>query len=130
MRKLLLALLVATSIVTQVKAEPKREDYIDLVNELNIVQIYNTVDLMNGDILEHRNGKLIIEQRVGIVTNKETGDGKILGLEENDYICYSRVKGIRDGSIVLTYFIYNPDTNYIDDIMYRCDYIIDRSHED
>lgn len=126
MKKLLFALLMTITIVTQVKAEPEREDY----DGLNTVQIYDTPELMGSDILSNRNGKLIIEQCVGIVTNKETGDGKILGLEENDYICYSRVKGIRDGSIVLTYFIYNPETNYIDDIIYRYDCVIDHSHED
>ena len=44
----------------------------------------------------------------------------------NDYICYKRVKGIKTGDTVLTIFIYNPGSNYTDDIIDRIDYIIDR----
>jgi len=31
-----------------------------------------------------------------------------------------------EGDTILTYFIYNPDTNYMDDILERFDYVIDR----
>lgn len=43
-----------------------------------------------------------------------------------NYISYKGVKGIRKGDVVLTICIYNPGTNYEDDIVERFDYIIDR----
>lgn len=107
------------------------EYYRQMVENLGIVEVYDCSEL-TAEILENRDGKIIIEECIGIVTNKQTGAGKLLNYTNPDYyyISYSSVDGIRDGSVVLTYFIYNPDSNYIDDILYRFDYIIDREFED
>lgn len=83
------------------------------------VEVYETDDL-STEILETRQGKgkLIIERCVGIVTDAEKGDGKILNTtSEYDYISYRGVKGnLHKGDIVITYFVYNPDNNYVDDM--------------
>ena len=42
------------------------------------------------------------------------------------YISYRSVEDFQEGDTILTYFIYNPDTNYTDDILERFDYVIDR----
>lgn len=36
---------------------------------------------------------------------------------------------MRDGTVFLSYMVYNPDNNYIDDIMERYDFILDRGLE-
>lgn len=107
------------------------EFYRQMLENLDIVEVYDCSEL-TAEILENRDGKIIIEECIGTVTNKETGAGKLLNYTDPDYyyISYSNVDGIRDGSVVLTYFIYNPDSNYIDDILYRFDYIIEREFED
>ena len=100
-------------------------DYYEYAESLDLVEIINANELTSKD-LTNRNGKLIIERCVGVVEDAETGAGRVLyGDPEYDYISYASVKGIRNGNIICTYFIYNPDTNYEDDIMIRFDYIID-----
>lgn len=108
---------------------PKRnklELYDETISNMDIVQIVDSGDL-TMDALKNRKGKIIIEQCIGIVTSSK-GDGKILNGNdlEYDYINYSRVEDINVGDIILTYFVYNPDSNIIDDIIYRTDYIIDK----
>lgn len=138
MKKLFLALyLVILSLAVPTIAMPKREEikedpdvgfYEDLVDELGIIKTYGA-DELTGEILENRNGNIIIEKTIGIVLNSE-GDGKILNVnDDHDYISYKGVENIKEGDIILTYFIYNPDTNYIDDILIRFDYVIDESGE-
>ena len=36
---------------------------------------------------------------------------------------------MRDGTVFLSYMVYNPDNNYIDDIMEPYDFILDRGLE-
>ena len=120
---------VAITALATVEPEAKEIDYNKLADGLEIVQEYNT-DELTTDILENRNGKIIIEKTIGKVTTKEK-DGVILNTKDKyyNYISYSKVDDAEVGDIILTYFIYNPDTNYYDDILYRFDYIIDKQTE-
>lgn len=71
------------------------------------------------EALKHRKGKIVIEVITGTVTNKN-GDGQI------DYQGYIKYHGdLSVGTRVETVMVYNPDNNYIDDIMYRADTIIE-----
>lgn len=67
--------------------------------------------------IEQRNGKIIIEVIQGTVID-ELGNGRT---DTGDYIKYD---GLEKGTRVETVLIYDPATNYIDDIMYRADTII------
>lgn len=83
------------------------------------------------ETLESRNGAVIIERCIGIVTDKTSGDGRLLNFEDGSYyISYSGMDDIRDGTVVLSYMIYNPENNYFDDIMERYDFVISREYED
>lgn len=100
--------------------------YQQIVEDLDIVKVYETNDL-TYDILSNRNkdGKIIIEEVIGRVENDNL-DGKILNCGNGyDYISYRRVDGAKEGNIILSYFIYNPDTSAEDDTLLRFDYIID-----
>lgn len=115
------------------------EAYDEIADDLELFKVYNSADLTE-EILINRNGDLIIEKLYGIVIDDE-GNGKILEsnddfkkahnreynsiTEHNYYISYKRVAGVKQGDIVLTYCIYNPDNNYSDDIIARFDYIMD-----
>lgn len=98
-------------------------------------KIYNP-DELTEEILINRtkNDTLIIERIIGVVTNKNRkGDGKILNTTDEyyNYINYSNADlPITDGTILLTYCIYNPDSDYTDDIVDRFDFILDRNFED
>lgn len=99
--------------------------------EVYLYQLYDSSEL-TGDMLENRNGSVIVERCIGIVVNKETGDGRLLNYQDPDYyyISYNSMDDIRDGTIVLSYMVYNPGNNYIDDIMDRYDFVISREAED
>lgn len=71
------------------------------------------------DALENRDGKIVIEVSSGTVLNNE-GNGKdICGY----YIKYDSSR-FSAGDQVQSVFVYNPDTNYIDDIVSRTDTLI------
>ena len=131
------------AIATEKPIEVKTFNWVGVYDEvsdsLELFKVYNSADLTE-EILINRNGDLIIEKLYGIVIDDE-GNGKILesnedfakahnrdynGIaEHNYYISYKRVEGVKQGDIVLTYCIYNPDSNYSDDIIARFDYIMD-----
>ena len=68
------------------------------------------------DVLENRDGKIVIEVSSGTVLDNE-GNGKdICGY----YIKYDSSR-FSAGDQVQSVFVYNPDTNYIDDIVFRTD---------
>ena len=83
----------------------------------NICQLYNSSELTE-DILANRQDKLIIEKCVGIVTDDEKNGS----LEDGSYISYADVDCVK-GDTITTYLIYNPDTNYTDDVIKRFDFV-------
>lgn len=84
----------------------------------NICQVYDSSELTE-DILANRQGKLIIEKCVGKVTDDEKNGS----LEDGSYISYTDVDDCTKRDTVITYLIFNPDTNYVDDVIERFDYI-------
>ena len=86
----------------------------------NICQVYDSSELTE-DILANRQGKLIIEKCVGAVTDDEKNGS----LEDGSYISYADVDCTK-GDTVITYLIYNPDTNYTDDVVERFDFVQNR----
>lgn len=129
MKKKLLAIAMASALLAAAlwnNAKAKEMDYYAYAESLDLIEVVNSTDLTMEE-LAGRNGKLIIEQVVGIVTNAETGEGYIIGYPDY-YMDYSMVKGIEDGSVVCSYMVYNPDSNYEDDILIRFDYVIDKGN--
>ena len=82
----------------------------------NICQLYDSSELTE-DILANRR-KLIIEKCVGTVIDDEKNGS----LEDGSYISYADVDCVK-GDTITTYLIYNPDTNYTDDVVDRFDFV-------
>ena len=98
---------------------------------LGSYQMYDASEL-TAEILENRNGITIIERCVGFVEDSVRGDGVILNAydPQYNYISYrSCGQEVRDGTILVSYMVYNPDTTYIDDIVERHDFVICRDYE-
>lgn len=97
-------------------------------------RIYDPDELTTEILTNRMDGdEVIIERVIGKVTNKTTGDGKIINTDEEiyNYISYRNVDfKIADGTIILTYLIYNPESNGEDDIIDRFDFVLDREFED
>ena len=118
---ILLGLAIIIVLTVLIFSSPSESKYYSKANDH--IEIINSCDLTIEE-LQSRNGKLIIEVVIGQVDNFVTGAGHILD-NPDYYISYKGVEGISNGNIICTYFIYNPENNYEDDIMYRYDYIID-----
>ena len=129
MKKIIAFVGLLITMMTTVTTHAETIDFYNEMSEnLNIIQVYD-IDDLNSDILTNRseNGTIIIEKIIGQVVNAN-GDGVILNTTDNhNYISYKNVHDVKPGDIVLTYCIYNPDTDGEDDIMDRFDYIIDRT---
>lgn len=95
------------------------------------VKLYDCSEL-TAEVLEGRQGTTIVERCIGIVTDGQSGDGRILNLPDDCgyYISYRGIyRPISDGTVILSYMVYNPDNNYIDDIMERYDFVLSREWE-
>lgn len=71
-------------------------------------------------ILENRNGKIIIEVIEGTVLDTSGN-----GTDNCGYYIHYDMDKFSVGDKVQTVFVYNPDTNYTDDILYRIDTLIE-----
>lgn len=98
------------------------ESYRNISDKLNAVEIYDSENL-TYDILTNRNGKTIVEKTYGVVLDEE-GNGMQLNpsVAGQDYIKYH---DLPVGSVVLSVFVYNPETNAEDDIISRSDFVLD-----
>ncbi|MDD5980145.1 MAG: hypothetical protein PUC23_03435 [bacterium] len=112
-------------------------NFIIMLNEMGYdnISVYNTDDIPDR-VLENRKGKniTIVERVIGKVTNLDkNGDGIILSTSDSTYN-YISYRGLdfetNDETIILSYLVYNPDTNYTDDIVERYDFPLDREYED
>ena len=85
------------------------------------VKLYDTNELAPETLWE-RQGSVIIERIIGEVVSPEL-DGHILnGEEPYTYISYKGTDA-QEGDLVETYCVYNPLTNYEDDIILRLDFV-------
>lgn len=105
--------LLFTFFITSVYGKTEKVNHSE--KELLIIDTndYTTDEIWN--IVENRNGKIIIVVEHGIVENPE-GDG-------NGNLGYIKYHEYEPGTKINTYLIYNPDTNYWDDIIERFDYM-------
>lgn len=96
-------------------------------------KLYDSSEL-SAEILESRNGVVIIERCIGFVTDKTTGDGEVLNAYDADYnyISYrsDTSSTYRDGTVFISYMVYNHENNCIDDIIARYDFVLCRDWED
>lgn len=84
-------------------------------------------------MLKHRKGTTIIERCIGLVSDAQTGDAILLNPPDDCgyYLSYSSCdQEVYDGTILVSYMVYNPDTDYFDDIIERYDFVICRDYEE
>lgn len=107
------------------------EDYVAGFDTDIECEVYNA-DELSQDILEYRDEKIIIERCIGTVTDAEAGHGIILNAKNNrhNYISYRDTNlKLNDGTMVVTFLCYDPETNGVDDVLDRYDFIISREYE-
>ena len=87
--------------------------------EVYFTRTKNDYDAMT-EILENRKGKIIIEVIEATVLDDEGNGSDQFGF----YVKYD-AKRFSKGDKVQSVFVYNPDSNYIDDILYRVDSLLE-----
>ena len=106
---------------------PVQASYTDVEKNAPITRVIDC-DKLTEKMLTHRSSKkrhiMYIERIVGRVTDNEK-NGKVLNPPKDGgyYISYASVKGARKGDIIVTYCVYNPFSNYDDDVIERWDFI-------
>ena len=74
------------------------------------------------EIIGHRSGLTIIDFTVGEVKGWDTPYEQMYGRDQHGgYIGYRHTEGVKAGDKVLSVFLYNPLTNWTDDILERWD---------
>nr|DAZ55107.1 MAG TPA: hypothetical protein [Caudoviricetes sp.] len=125
-KKVLLATLVTVSIIGNVTSAPvNATEYTEVVKAAPTVKVIDCNDLTEEMLTtrtEHR--IMYIERIIGKVTDNAK-NGKVLNPPEDGgyYISYASVKGARKGDLIITYCVYNPYSNYDDDVIERWDFI-------
>lgn len=135
MKKIIITIIVAVFIATPTFANLRAYEEIarEFDNEVAPPEKVFATDDLTAEILQNRVscGYVVVEKIIGVCINGK-GDGKILNTKKSSYINYHRTydystgKRVKKGDVVLTYLIYNPNSNLIDDVVERIDYIISR----
>ena len=127
-KKALVVTLASISIIGNVTSAPiQARTFSDVAKNAPITRVIDC-DKLTEKMLTHRNGKkhhiMYIERIIGKVTDNEK-NGTVLNppVDGGYYISYASVKGARKGDLIITYCVYNPYTNYDDDVIERWDFI-------
>ena len=133
--KILIAAMTTIALINTNTLEVNNKDTSDILlnDRINMSSIdkiqFKNIEIYNIDsrkafdsltpILQHRNGKIIIEIINGIMLD-DNGNGKDTA---GKYIKYDNQE-FSKGDKIQSIFIYNPETNANDDILYRIDTLI------
>lgn len=125
-KKVLVATLVTVSIIGNVTSIPvQATEYVEVVKAAPIVQIIDSNDLTLEMLTSRKEHNIMyIERIIGIVTDNN-GNGEVLNPPKDGgyYISYASVEDARKGDLIITYCVYNPYSNYEDDVIERWDFI-------
>ena len=127
-KKVLFATLATLTVIGNVTSAPvQARTFPDVAKAAPITKVIDC-DKLTEKMLTHRSSKkhhiMYIERIYGIVTDNKK-NGKVLNppVDGGYYISYASVKGARKGDVIVTYCIYNPYTNWDDDVIERWDFI-------
>ena len=127
LKKVITITLATLSIIGNVTSAHVQASYTDVAKNAPITRVIDC-DKLTEKMLTHRSNKkrhiMYIERIVGRVTDNKK-NGKVLNPPKNGgyYISYRSVKNARKGDLVITYCVYNPFSNYDDDVIERWDFI-------
>lgn len=125
-KKVLLATLATLTVIGSTTSAPvQATEYTESAKATPIVQVVDCNDLTEEMLTTRAERNVMyIERIIGKVTDNEK-NGTVLNppVDGGYYISYASVKGARKGDIIVTYCVYNPYSNYDDDVIERWDFI-------
>ena len=125
-KKVLLATLATLTVIGNTTSAPvNATECSEAVKAAPMVKIIDCNDLTEEMLTTRKDHNVMyIERIIGKVTDNEK-NGTVLNppVDGGYYISYASVKGARKGDLIITYCVYNPFSNYDDDVMERWDFI-------
>ena len=125
-KKVLLATLATLTVIGNTTSAPvNATEYTEEVKAAPMVKIIDCNDLTEEMLTTRKDHNVMyIERIIGKVTDNEK-NGTVLNppVDGGYYISYASVKGARKGDLIITYCVYNPFSNYDDDVIERWDFI-------
>lgn len=125
-KKVLLATLATLTVIGNTTSAPvNATEYTEAVKAAPMVKIIDCNDLTEEMLTTRKDHNVMyIERIIGKVTDNAK-NGKILNPPDDGgyYISYASVEDARKGDLIITYCVYNPYSNYEDDVIERWDFI-------
>lgn len=126
LKKVITITLATVSIIGNTTSAPvQATEYSEAVKAAHITKGIDCNDLTE-EMLTTRKDKNImyIERIIGKVTDNEK-NGTVLNppVDGGYYISYASVADAEIGDVIVTYCVYNPYSNYDDDVIERWDFI-------
>lgn len=122
----LIVTLASISIIGNVTSAPvQARTFPDVAKNAPMVKVIDCNDLTEEMLTTRTEHHIMyIERIIGKVADNEK-NGKIFNppVDGGYYISYKSVKGARKGDVIITYCVYNPYTNWDDDVIERWDFI-------
>ena len=126
LKKVITITLASISILGNVTSAPvQATECSEAVKAAPMVKVVDCNDLTEEMLTTRTDHNVMyIERIVGRVTDNKK-NGKVLNPPKDGgyYISYKSVKGSRKGDTIITYCVYNPFSNYDDDVIERWDFI-------
>lgn len=126
LKKALVVTLASISIIGNTTSAPvNAAEYTEAVKAAPMVKVIDCNDLTEEMLTTRADHNVMyIERIIGKVTDNKK-NGKIINPPKDGgyYISYASVKGARKGDTIITYCVYNPYSNYDDDVIERWDFI-------
>lgn len=125
-KKVLLATLATLTVIGNTTSAPvNATEYTEEVKAAPIVQVVDCNDLTEEMLTTRAERNVMyIERIIGKVTDNEK-NGTVLNppVDGGYYISYASVADAEIGDVIITYCVYNPFSNYDDDVIERWDFI-------
>lgn len=126
LKKVITITLASISILGNTTSTPvNATEYTEAVKAAPMVKVIDCNDLTEEMLTTRTDHNVMYIERIyGIVTDNEK-NGTVLNppVDGGYYISYKSVKGARKGDLIITYCVYNPYSNYDDDVIERWDFI-------
>lgn len=125
-KKVLLATLATLTVIGNTTSAPvNATEYTEAVKAAPITKVIDCDDLTEEMLTTRTEHHIMyIERIIGKVTDNEK-NGTVLNPPDDGgyYISYASVDDAEIGDTIITYCVYNPYTNYDDDVIERWDFI-------
>lgn len=125
-KKVLLATLATLTVIGNTTSAPvQATECSEAVKAAPMVKVIDCNDLTEKMLITRADHNVMyIERIIGKVTDNEK-NGKVLNPPKDGgyYISYASVADAEIGDTIITYCVYNPFSNYDDDVIERWDFI-------